>query len=255
MCQRFLLTGVLLAAANLAAPADPPRVPYPPPDRPRPAVGQGVVTAVDKESITVRGFDVRYMSDGDRRHTTTVSDDRQSGAIDGPHLVVFGQEGMYGAENRTLRCVRSEGTPDTLTLYPADGGDPIVMKLADQPERKFFLTGPLAEGGYKKGVSHAHRLADVQVGDRVSVEGVRRGAVEYAETVTVWGRPYGRVPPTATESDKPPLPGIPWFHEYRNAEQDLAERGIPLPEGYHKHVRWVHPAPPPREVKPKPLAP
>lgn len=251
MYQRILHVCVILAGAGLVTADDTPRVPYPPPDRPRQTSAHGTVTAVDKESITVRGFDFVRRNDGDQQSTDFVAQDLQSGGTVGPHLVVFGQEGMYGKENKKLRCIRSVSTIDTLTLYPADGGDPIVMKLADQPERKFFAAGPLAEGGYGKQGVGSYRLADIRVGDRVIVNGLRKNTAEFADSVSIRGRPGGTVPPAADDLDKPPLAGTPWYHEYRNAEQDLAERGVPLPAGYREHKRWIHPAPPPREATPK----
>lgn len=250
MRSGFSLAGLVVAVAA-AAGGDPPRVPFPPPDRPQEASASGEVTAVDTESITVRGFDVGLVADGDERYTTHQSADRRVRVNDGPHVAWFGQAGLFGKETRKLRVVRSEATADTLTLYPADGGKPEVLKLADQPERKFLAVGPLAEGGYKKTETPAntYRLADVRVGDRVKVSGIRRGAGEYAETVMIRRRPGGRVPEAPGEATAPLPDWHPRWHERMNAEQDLEERGIPLPKGYHEGKRWVQTAPPPREAR------
>lgn len=243
----------LAVAAVLAVGDDEPRVPFPRPDRPQGTSAHGVVTAVDAESITVRGFDIYNESLPDVRFTDYRSADGKAWVSDGPHVAVFGQAGLVGKESRRVRVDRTEETADTFTLFPTGGGEPVVVRLADRPERRLAAVGPLAEGGYKKGDpgANTYRLADVQVGDRVIVKGIRRGVAEYAETVSIRRRPGGRVPPAPGNLAKAPPLNQPWFHEMMNAEQDLEERGIPLPQGYHDFQRWVHDAPPPREAKPK----
>jgi hypothetical protein len=253
VCQGIRLACLLAATAAVAGAADPPPGPAPGPVLVRPFTFTGTVVAVEPDAVTVRGFDLELRGRG-RGVKVFQTDDGQAWVSEGEHTVLFFDRGPLGEGTRTLRVARSEQTKDRVTLFPAAGGDPVVLELTDQPARRFPVRGPLAAGGYpeKELPGNTYRLADLAVGDRVGVTGKLLGEAAFAESLSIHRRPGGRVPPAPADLAKAPPLNQPYYHEMQNAEQDWEDHGIPLPKGYHEFQRWVHPAPPPREVVPKP---
>jgi hypothetical protein len=246
-----LLLCVVVAAAGIAPAGDPPAAPLPPIQEHLVSYG-GEVTAVGAESITVRGYSwdlIESSPEGKHFHT----DDWKTWVTDRPHTLGFRTGGVAGRIGARYRVARSEWTQDSITLFPIDGGAPVVLTLATMPEWRFVARGPLARGEYKKsrGARWSYGLGDVRVGDRVEVEGAALPGVEFVESISISRRPGGRVPPAPDDLVDPPDPRHPWFHHMKNAEQDWQDKGIPLPKGFHEFKRWVHDAPPPREAKPK----
>jgi hypothetical protein len=101
-----------------------------------------------------------------------------------------------------------------------------------------------------------YRLADVKVGDDVSIRYSHIGGVSICDHICIHKRPGGRIPPLPEEAEAlrrgPQRPGDPPrlfipYHEYWNAYWDLEDKGIPFPEKFGYMRRWPV-APEPREV-------
>ncbi|MBX9626868.1 MAG: hypothetical protein K2X82_23915 [Gemmataceae bacterium] len=257
MRQRFRLACVLGPAAVLLAAGRPAAQPPRQPGVPERIYFGGAVAAVDKESISVRGYDFELTERGDR--TRTVSTDYGADVTGGDHTVVFYDRGPLGWRARTLKVIWSEVTREVATVV-TPAGEELIFHLADQPVRKFPARGPLAEGGYDKSEAGgwSYRLADVAVGDRVGIIGHQVAGVEYVEAISIGRRPGGQVPPAPGDVAKPPPANQQWFHEVMNARQEAEEKGEPWPLTPEQRAIWrsvkppPRPAPPPREVKPKP---
>jgi len=73
-----------------------------------------------------------------------------------------------------------------------------------------------------------YTIADLKNGDSVVIGYITLNRVDYAETLCIRRRPGGRVPIAPGEV---PTSQNQW-HERCNAEQELEEKGIPLPEKF-----------------------
>ncbi|MBX9627779.1 MAG: hypothetical protein K2X82_28535 [Gemmataceae bacterium] len=239
---------ILVPSVGLGGPpavAPPPRPAAEPvgrrPDR-RTTV-EGVVTAVDGTSVTIRGFDLRYTDIG-RRNLFLVS---------------------VGGRPPVL-CVKVEQTRHVLALT-LPTGEVMYVQRAALPARRFPVDRVLAAGGFheEEMLGSTYRLADVRVGDEVTLWLQRDGPEGVCRAVQIERRPGGRVPPAPGERPDDPDP----YHAWVNAYQDWEERGIPLPDKYDPaklseqaqrvglQLRAAQAArerlaPPPRLAKPKP---
>ncbi|HYH67781.1 MAG TPA: hypothetical protein VD866_24000 [Urbifossiella sp.] len=124
---------------------------------------------------------------------------------------------------------------ESLTINPA------VQMLTQldrkAPPRRFVFSATLKAGGYEPQILNQFRyaMADLKVGDIIQVEYDRLGDVETCTMFSILSRPGGRVPPAR---DPNPLHSSQ-HHERANAEQDLVERGIPLPERLQEKLPTV----------------
>lgn len=253
MRRGVCLSGLFAVAVGAAGAADRPLQPDPEPVVFEQLVYSGSVAAIDERTLAIRGYDGHIGFPGGRpRCKTAPTADGKGTVTTGSHVAYFYDGGPMCQVARAVELVRSEQTPDAWILTPA-GGEPVVLKLADQPVRRFVVRGPLAEGEYDptQMAGSTYRLADIRVGDRVSIKGVRGFGVEFVEVVSIKRRPGASVPPAPGDLKRPPPLNQPWYHEMMDAMQAFEEKGTPLPEGFHEFKRWVHPAPPPREVPPK----
>jgi hypothetical protein len=260
MVRRLFVTLLLVgltASAGPSRPVDPP--PPPPGAAPRASIDNlgGEVTAVDRGSITVRGFRV-VVHDGTWR---AVSPTNHMAVETGNPLTVH-------LPDRAIPAKKIVRTRTLLTLDLPDGGVMLIQRQ-DQPARRFPVTDLLAGGGFPRDVlpQNTYRPADVRVGDEVHIRCKLVGGVDTCYAICIDRRPGGRVPPAPGEPADDPKP----WHEYANACQDYEELGVPLPEKYRpstpeedaererQFMEWYNAryrtAPPPREVRPKPPGP
>lgn len=236
--RRYLPAICLIAGLPGSQAGDPPV--FTRPDRPRLLTYGGTVTAADSESVTIRGYDLQFQHRGGVR--TERAADGVTWVTTGEQMVIFGQNGVFREGCRTMSIIRVENGHDRLDLHP-EVGQVVTLHLEDQPARRFVARGALAEGSYSKREmwGSTYRLADVQIGDRVKVNGTVLNGVEYIEAISIRRRPGGRVPPAPGQVADPLfIPNDsrfkdpqPWYHERMNAEQDWEERGVPIPDKYH----------------------
>ena len=198
---------------------------------------EGQVTAVDDRSITIRGFDLR------------------SGETWRRNLFLY----SFGGRQEVL-CTKIEQTRHLLTLT-LPNGEVMRVRREDMPVRRFPVGTHLAAGGFDPAESAGgtYRLADIRVGDEVTLWLEREGPEGVCRAIQIDRRPGGRVPraPGQKPDDTDPYDG--WV----NAFQDWEERGIPLPDRYNiekirergRRPMAAPQAPPPREAKPKPPTP
>ncbi|MBX9627029.1 MAG: hypothetical protein K2X82_24720 [Gemmataceae bacterium] len=241
----FLLLFPTVGVVAPPAVAPPPRLAARAPAAARPEIPgtvQGVVTAADADSVTIRGFDLRYF------------DTRRRDLL----LVSVGGRGPY-------LCTKVGRARDRVALaLTLPGGEVMTFRRADMPARRFVAgDGPDPIPGWA-----SYRPADVRVGDEVTLWLDPNGPDGEFRGIQIERRPGGRVPPAPGED---PDTRNPW-HDYANAWQDWEERGIPLPEKYdpavaremirrnreagrqffEEQAARERTAPPPRLAKPKP---
>lgn len=183
----------------------------------------GVVTAVDAESITLRGWDLAVAG-----RTGGWSDPYHREAIE------WGNPLIVHVGGRVVVCSRLHQTRDQVTLTLLDG-DLLPVRHHDLPVRRFRVSRTLAGGGFDPSAppGATYRLSDVRVGDRAGVELRRDGDEDVAHQIGIGRRPGGRVPPAPGQDPDARNP----HHERANAWQDFEERGIPLPDKYDPVVR------------------
>lgn len=134
--------------------------------------------------------------------------------------------------------------------------DAISLALRARDEsgvRRFMVSPTLINPKPKQLVaSFGYQLADVRVGDVVSILYMHNADGDTCTDITIYRRPGGKVPHAG---DDPMAPFL--WHEKMQSYQDWEERGIPIPAKYlpvGKGVLGVpYPpvAPPPRVVAPK----
>jgi len=131
-------------------------------------------------------------------------------------LEVAPEPGLRSPSNgESFRGTVTELTRETITLHLVTG------KL-----RLFPLGMVLKSGQYYEGEHpDRYRLADVKVGDQVTISCLELNGELRCETICIRRRPGGRVPPCP---DEKPDTYLKW-HERANAYQDFEEKGIPLP--------------------------
>lgn len=217
--------GQLLFAASPGLPGEgdtPPAVMRPPLPKVEDAGSyQGKVLAVTGDSITVQGLNLwrtcRAQEKRDRGVTT----------ITGP-VEFFRLE--RGKAIDVVSGVSATMTRDELSVTTA-AGQVVTIRRSDLPPRKFRASAVLAGGGVPNDADdcRAYRLADVRVGDEVSIEGRKVDGVWECLSICIDRRPGGWVPPSASAGKTPPHP----WHEWANAMQDWEEKGIPLPEKFN----------------------
>ncbi|MBX9627559.1 MAG: hypothetical protein K2X82_27405 [Gemmataceae bacterium] len=252
---------VAVAAATVARPvrtADPA-----PPPRPaavtvtsttRPADGAfrqpsygGWVTAVDRESIIVQGFDV--VGIGGAIRTMSWDPDRCANVMTGWPLE------LHWVGGRKSRAVGHTSSRAEVVLTDW-WGRRTVLRPADTTPRRFLAGLALADGQWEPGAQPAesYRLADVRVGDWVGLaladtDLPGQELYQWCARVSIERRPGGKVPPAP--AFEPPAHNYR-FHEAMQAQQDWEERRAPFPEKYHPGGNVPQVAPPPREARPKP---
>lgn len=266
MKLRLLLAAVATAPGAMA---DDPAV-APPPQAVQPhvqvrrTVGEfaGVVIAVDRESITVRGFGTQFTD-------CTFSKSDKTGAV----VVSTGNPMLVRLAEAEIPCAKAVATREVLTLTLANG-ETVVVHRADQKPRRFPAGQDLRAGGFDSRATprFSYRLADVRIGDEVVASCELVGGVDSCRRIKIHRRPGGRVPPAPGQKPDDPNP----YHEQANAEQEFEEFGTPLPDKYDpdaviakaiavaEHNRRAalrllaapsapdRVAPMPREAKPKP---
>jgi hypothetical protein len=202
---------------------------------------EGVVTAVDGESITIRGFGASVWGSA-----------RSGSNLTGSEQWATGRNMTVSFPDRDVPCVRVERTRETLTLT-SPTGDVTVLRRADQPQRKFFVDEALAASRHTPdlGTGYTHWLSDVRVGDEVYIRCCKERNDGLCYAISILRRPGGRVPKMPGEPDDVDAP----FHERMNAFQDFEEKGTPIPDrllpSRDRVARLERLAPPPREVIPK----
>ena len=89
-----------------------------------------------------------------------------------------------------------------------------------------FDPGMMAGGSYLPG--------QVEFGDKVTIDFERRGGASICYAIMICKRPGGRVPPSPNlQGDEHNVKMLGYkYHEYANAQQDLEEKGIPLPDKF-----------------------
>jgi hypothetical protein len=159
--------------------------------------------------------------------------------------------------DRIIKAVTAVSTRETFTVTAASG-EVTTFRRIDQPLRRFEVCEELAAGGHlsvldRRDVdySDSYRLADVRVGDIVVIQPRRENGTTICKTICIMRRPGGRIPPAPVESSDPRRK----HHEMRQAEQDLEEKGIPIPDRFlppwELDARRAKIAPMPREVIPR----
>jgi hypothetical protein len=117
--------------------------------------------------------------------------------------------------------------PCTITkCAPGPDGRLVTVRkweYQELPPVEFQLAGLLAEGKYSKMVSHSYPIADVRVGDKVSIQYTRRFGVYHCEMIIIHRRPGGKVPPAPGDD---PTSRQRW-HEQCNAHQFVEETLFP----------------------------
>jgi hypothetical protein len=119
-------------------------------------------------------------------------------------------------------------TVDSITII-GDGiqcvGDHIIRGT-----KRYFASETLLRGemGKRLGYGDMYRLKDVKTGDVVSIFYDRISDRYICTHIAILRRPGGRVPPSPGEPEN----SIFRHHERMNAQQDLEEKGIPLPAKY-----------------------
>lgn len=203
---------------------------------------EGVVTAVDDRSISVRGFGARVCCAAQSWSDET-----------GYKRISLGPKMTVSFPDREERYDKVVFTRESLTLTSPDG-KVTVLRRADEPTRRFPADAVLAAGAFHADElpGNTYRLADVRVGDEVHIRMCRERHDGLCYAISICRRPGGRVPPAPGEGPNPlPHP----FHEMMNAEQDSEERGVPIPEKFlsrwQREQRAARIAPPPREAIPR----
>lgn len=252
VCLRLFVASLGLSASVAASEVAPPprRVNYPP-------RYTGVVTAVDQKSITLQGFSfdtsgaTTETKQWDKR-TTVSTRTGKSIVLRSTIGLLYPPKGAPPVE--VLHAVRLESShrllvgPDSFTLTTADG-TVTVLHRSDQPPRTFQVTDEHRAGGFSPNETpfsgYTYRLADVRVGDRVSVRFLSTDLFNLVDGISILRRPGGKVPPAPSE----PLNISAKHHEKMQAWQDWEDEGIPLPYKHHPGGPWPQLAPAPREKR------
>jgi len=122
-------------------------------------------------------------------------------------------------------------------ILPLDGGHVVTVTKESitirTSVRKEIVTYPfhdeLAAGKvheYAKGVT-GYRTRDVHVGDEVWLGICSEDGKKFCAEINIRKRPGGRVPEAFADGPKPT------YAERRNADNDLADFGIPIPERFN----------------------
>jgi hypothetical protein len=200
------------------------------------AIAGGAVIEVARDSITLQGF---WGLKGKTLNSMRTADHKAT--------VCFGSFTFHD-KDRTINALKTITTRDTLTLVSADG-EKTVLKLKDQPHRRFWAHHALADGEYLRSWGRmpildqfTYRLSDVRVGDLVNLYIHREDGYEICDAISIVRRPGGRVPPAHGESPDTKVR----HHERMNADQNLEDKGIPLAERFHTGLpeKTVAPIPP-----------
>lgn len=214
----------------------------------------GEVTAVDGESVTVRGFAATL------RGVTGSFGDGADYTESGTPLVV-----ELRNPDRTVVCNRVRVTRTVLTFTLPTGETTTLHRHDEKPRR--FVAGPVVAGAAppEPGLSgRTYLLADIRVGDEVSVLARLADSGYAVESLLISRRPGGRVPWAPWDEPDEPRP----YSERMNEQQALEEFGTPLPTEEEQRARYrqrylarkarlakeraEQAAPMPREAKPKP---
>lgn len=223
MLRLMVLAGVGLVATESGPPvAPPPRLAK---SELRYSVGSldAVVTAIDPASITVRALGFSAGNENFSKSDKT-----------GAYRLMRGNPLRVWVDGAAIPCTQAEWTRETLTLFPIGGGVRVIHR-SQRPEQR-FPAGPLlraAAFGPPDGPHHTYRLADVRVGDEVSLSCELVEGEDVCQQVFIQRRPGGRVPPAPWPT---PTYGFP-YDEAMNAFQDYEEWGVPLPDKYDPDVR------------------
>lgn len=213
---------------------------------------RGWVTARDATSIAIKGFTVGVnggegLSDEERRLDFA---NRRS-TTRGERMTVFVVPG------RVEICQEVVYRVDSVTLTRFDGSI-ATLRYADEPPRRFKLAKDLAAGEYglkdrSPRPSAEYPIADVRIGDLVTIQYEAEDNERVCWTVVIERRPGGRVPPAPREKA---FGNYPRHHELMNVLQDW-EAGIPIPDRYRAYFADRLPltpvAPAPRLVVPRPI--
>jgi hypothetical protein len=182
----------------------------------------GVVTEVSANSITIQGFVSRIGGIQSSQKT-----ERNASIFRGNPLTIM-------INGRMIKGITAVSTWETLTVTAASG-EVTTFRRIDQPLLRFEACEELAAGKYLAVLNNreipytdTYRLADVRVGDVVIIASRRENGIAVCKTIRIMRRPGGQIPPTPVE---PPDPRHK-HHEMRQAEQDLEEKGIPIPDRF-----------------------
>lgn len=228
---------------------------------------EGVVTAIEKDALVIRGFQIEYQN-------VTNSGGNETGSVkwaDGANLVLRLPTG-------DVQCHRAELTRETLTLT-LPSGDITTFRRADLSPRRFPVDEVLAGGSFHAEFTDGgstYRLSDVRVGDEVYIRLARYHFDGPCYAISICRRPGGRVPPAPGEQRRDGT----GFHDLMNAYQAFEDKDIPIPakfrsevnpqlqaltaqlrpgepipDWYPPELRGVYPAPPPRPAADRRIPP
>ncbi len=119
--------------------------------------------------------------------------------------------------------------------------DTILLTTEGKAPTAYPFHDCLAAGKIHKLVTdpRSYLASDVKVGDVVSISTHVENKQVFCVEISIWERPGGLVPPGQIVNKKMP------FHERRNADIALRDKGTPIPE----HLKPVAPTAPPPDKK------
>ena len=172
------------------------------------------------------------------------------GVIWGVTLLTFLPGGpLAAAEDPPLLAVRKPGQQDfkggevygIVTRLDKNGFSVrgrVDERVAPQRwgELDLQLSADLRAGRFNPGMpsGRSYLPEDLQVGDGVSVDFNRRGGADICTAISIVKRPDGRVPLSPNvKADERQEKAVGYkYHDWQNAQNDLWERGIPLPDKF-----------------------
>jgi hypothetical protein len=130
---------------------------------------------------------------------------------------------------KTSITIEAPESKMTIFRFTPDGkpmGTPQEVVIPAQPPKLFHASETLANGKYAKdGVTRGtHLLTDVKKGDKVTIQHSRVNGVDICESVRIFRRPGGKVPPAAGDEK---LANNQRWDTQRNGEQFIEEKVIP----------------------------
>ncbi|MBN9522871.1 hypothetical protein J0H58_30880 [bacterium] len=207
----------------------------------------GTVAAVDDRSITIRsqfgdgGMNAKEEDDsGTGRYGRWVREDPTK-----PIVLLY--------PGWVVDCLAYRHTPEGMVVTVVTGQE-VLVKNADLPTRRFPATPELRNGAPHSAIPtaghrHCHLLADVRVGDEVTLYLTGPSGKEECVWVGIRRRPGGRVPPSQHQNV------FGETIERCNAYQDHEENGTPIPDRFRRDLQRLRPRRFPRDEAPAPPPP
>jgi hypothetical protein len=149
----------------------------------------GTVTAVDADSVTVRGVPFRWYWSGMRYEAPyTIGRENIVQHVGTQRLEV-------GVDDWLVRCGEFEWR-DRDYIVTLLSRETVTIREADQPTRRFPVTPDVWAGrvDHDKDMTFIHRLSDARVGDHIVLRLTGADGAEACAGVRIQGRPGGRVP-------------------------------------------------------------